>query len=85
MVTFLMFQWYKLLHYKENPAIHEMILVFMFHVEVHIFICVGGWFIQPTANSVLFEAIFHLHMLLLTHIIQIEFPILINGTNLFQF
>ena len=42
-----------------------------------------GWFIQPTANIVLFEAIFHLHMLLLIHIIQREFPILINGTNLF--
>ena len=48
------------------------------------FIGVGGWFIQPTANIVLFEAIFHLHMLLLIHIIQKEFPILINGTNPFQ-
>ena len=45
------------------------------------FIGVEGWFIQPTANSVLFEAIFHLHMLILTHIIQTEFPIFINGTN----
>ena len=42
-------------------------------------------FIQPTANSVLFEALYHLRMLLLTHIIQVEFPILINLTNPFQF
>ena len=35
------------------------------------FISVGGWFIQPTTNNVLFDAIIHLHMLLLTHIIQI--------------
>ena len=42
-------------------------------------------FIQPTANSVLFETLYHLRMLLLTHIIQVEFPILINLTNPFQF
>ena len=49
--------------------------------------CIGveGWFIQPTANNGLFEAIFYLHMLHLTHIIQIEFPIFIYGTNPFQF
>ena len=41
--------------------------------------------IQPTTHSVLFEAIFHLRMLLLTHTIQIEFPILIIVTNPFQF
>ena len=37
------------------------------------FIGVGGVFIQPTAHSVLFEDKFHLHMLLLTHTVQIEF------------
>ena len=57
---------------KKNPTIYEMILLLMFHIVAHVFfISVEGKFIQPTANSVLFEAIFHLHMLLLIHIIQI--------------
>ena len=32
-----MFQWYKLLYYKKNPAIYEMILVLMFHIVVCVF------------------------------------------------
>ena len=85
MVTFVMFQWYKLLYYKENPASYEVLLVLMFHILVHVFYRCWRWFIQQTANIILFEAIFHLHMLFLTHMNQIEFPILINGTNPFEF
>ena len=37
MVIFVMLQLYKLLYYKEKPAIYEIILEIMFHVVVHVF------------------------------------------------
>ena len=48
MVVFVMFQWYKLLDYKENLAIYEMILVLMFHIVVHVFY--RCWRLVHTSN-----------------------------------
>ena len=48
LVTFVMFQWYKLLYHKANPAIYEMLLELMFHIVVHVFY--QGWRLVHTTN-----------------------------------